>query len=93
MRREIHEEAGITCGAVRYVTSQPWPFGGSQLMIACIAEATSTDIVMDTNELEDAMWITKDDARAALADAPDKKFGAPPPFAIANTLLRCWVAE
>jgi len=93
VRREIHEEAGVTCGAVRYVTSQPWPFGGSQLMIACIAEATSTEIVMDTNELEDAMWITKDDARAALADAPDKKFGAPPPFAIANTLLRRWLAE
>ena len=48
---------------------------------------------MDTNELEDAMWVTKDDVRAALADAPDKKFGAPPPFAIANTLLRRWVAE
>jgi NAD+ diphosphatase len=91
VRREIHEEAGIRCGAVRYVTSQPWPFGGSQLMIACVADAQDDAITLDTNELEDAMWVTRDEARAALADDPDKKFGAPPPFAIAHTLLKAWV--
>jgi NAD+ diphosphatase len=93
VRREIQEESGVECGAVRYVTSQPWPFGGSQLMIACVAEAKGDAITLDTNELEDAIWVTKDEARAALADAPDKRFGAPPPFAIANTLLRRWVEE
>lgn len=93
VRREIQEESGVICGAVRYVTSQPWPFGGSQLMIACVAEAKGDAITLDTNELEDALWVTKDEARAALADAPDKRFGAPPPFAIANTLLRRWVEE
>ena len=56
-------------------------------------QAQGSEITIDTNELEDAMWVTKEEARAALADAPDKKFGAPPPFAIANTLLRRWVAE
>jgi NAD+ diphosphatase len=91
VRREILEESGVECGAVRYVTSQPWPFGGSQLMIACVADATGDAITLDTNELEDAMWVTKDEARAALADVPDKRFSAPPPFAIAHTLLRCWV--
>jgi NAD+ diphosphatase len=91
VRRELFEESGIRTGAVRYVTSQPWPFGGSQLMMACIADALSDVITLDTNELEDAMWVTKDEARAALADAPDKRFGAPPPFAIAHTLLKAWV--
>jgi NAD+ diphosphatase len=91
VRREIHEEAGVKCGAVRYVTSQPWPFGGSQLMIACVADAEDDAITLDTNELEDAMWVTRDEARAALADAPDKRFTAPPPFAIAHTLLKAWV--
>jgi NAD+ diphosphatase len=93
VRREIMEEAGVPCGAVRYLVSQPWPFGSSQLMIACVAEALSDAITLDTNELEDAMWVTKEEARAALADAPDKRFGAPPPFAIANTLLRRWATE
>jgi NAD+ diphosphatase len=91
VRREIWEESGVECTAVRYVTSQPWPFGGSQLMIACLAEAKSDAITLDTNELEDAIWVTKDQARAALADAPDKRFNTPPPFAIAHTLLRHWV--
>jgi NAD+ diphosphatase len=88
--RELHEEAGIHTGAVRYLTSQPWPFGGSQLMIACVAEAKSNVITLDTNELEDAIWVTPEEALAAFADAPDKRFSAPPPFAIAHTLLWRW---
>jgi NAD+ diphosphatase len=91
VRREIHEEAGVTCGAVRYVTSQPWPFGGSQLMIACVADAEGDEITLDTNELEDAMWVTKDEARAALSADEGRTFNAPPPFAIAHSLLRHWV--
>jgi NAD+ diphosphatase len=93
VRREIHEESGVECGAVRYITSQPWPFGGSQLMIACVADAKGDAITLDTNELEDAMWVTKEEARAALEGAADKRFSAPPPFAIAHTLLRRWVEE
>ncbi|HEV7234361.1 MAG TPA: NAD(+) diphosphatase, partial [Sphingorhabdus sp.] len=91
VRREIHEEAGVTCGAVRYVTSQPWPFGGSQLMIACVADALGNEITLDANELEDAMWVSKDEARAALDGADNRRFNAPPPFAIAHSLLRAWV--
>jgi NAD+ diphosphatase len=90
VRRELFEESGIRTGAVRYVMSQPWPFGTSQLMIACIADAEDDKITLDTNELEAAMWITKEEARAALTDAPDKRFSAPPPFAIAYSLLRRW---
>lgn len=93
VRREIHEEAGVHCGAVRYVTSQPWPFGGSQLMIACIAEAKGDEITLDTNELEDAMWVTREEAQAALAGDPNARFGAPPPFAIAHTLLKAWATS
>lgn len=93
VRREIHEEAGVTCGAVRYVTSQPWPFGGSQLMMACIAEAEGDALVLDITEIEDAMWVTKEEARAALEGTPDRRFNAPPPFAIAHSLLKYWVSQ
>ena len=93
VRREIMEEAGIPCGKVRYIASQPWPFGGSQLMIACVAEADHDLVTLDTNELEDAIWVSKDEVRAALDDQPGKRFNTPPPFAIAHTLLRAWVAE
>jgi NAD+ diphosphatase len=93
VRREIHEEAGVTCGAVRYVTSQPWPFGGSQLMIACVAEALGDEITLDTTEIEDAMWVSKEEARDALAGAEGRRFNAPPSFAIAHSLLQHWVTE
>lgn len=93
VRREIHEEAGVTCGAVRYITSQPWPFGGSQLMIACVADAEGDELTLDTTEIEDAMWVTKDEARAALEGIDGRRFNAPPPFAIAHSLLRHWVAD
>ncbi len=92
VRREVKEEAGITVGAVTYLASQPWPFGGAQLMIACLGEAIDEDIVIDPAELEDAMWVTRDEVRAALAGAPDARFKVPPPFAIAHTLFRAWVS-
>ncbi len=91
VRRELFEESGIPVGAVRYVASQPWPFGGSQLMIACTAEAEHDEITLDTKELEDAMWVTRDEARAAMAGAADARFKAPPPFAIAHTLMQAWL--
>jgi NAD+ diphosphatase len=45
-RRETLEEAGITCGRVKYFASQPWPFPMS-LMIGCHAQATSSEITVD----------------------------------------------
>jgi NAD+ diphosphatase len=90
VRRELLEESGVRTGAVRYVASQPWPFG-SQLMIACIAQAKGDEIILDTNELEDAMWVSRDEAIAAFAGAPDARFIAPPHFAIAHTLLQRWI--
>jgi NAD+ diphosphatase len=90
--REIFEEAGIRVSGVRYVASQPWPFPG-QLMIACLARAESTQITLDTNELEDAIWVDREGVAAALAGAANAPFGAPPPYAIAHTLLRRWVEE
>lgn len=85
--RETEEEAGVLVERVRYVASQPWPFP-SQLMVACIAEAVDDALNVDKNELEDARWFSRDQVRAALdGNGP---FGAPPPYAIAHTLLTHW---
>ncbi len=85
--REVSEEAGVLVERVRYVASQPWPFP-SQLMMACVAEAVDDALCVDKQELEDARWFTRDQVRAALAG--DGPFGAPPPYAIAHTLLTQW---
>jgi NAD+ diphosphatase len=77
---------------VRYVASQPWPFPSS-LMIGCIATSVDREITLDTVELDDAKWVTRAEVAAAMSNAQDRSFSAPPPFAIANTLFAHWLAE
>lgn len=90
VRRELWEEAGIRTGRVQYLASQPWPFPSS-LMIAAFAEAEGFEVRLDEEELEEVRWVTKDEVRAALAGNGD--FLAPPPLAIAHTLLKAWVND
>ena len=59
-------------------------------MIACLAEAESDALTLDRNELEDAMWVDRAEVAAALAGDPAAPFLAPPPFAIAHSLLSHW---
>jgi NAD+ diphosphatase len=89
--REVQEEAGIAVANVDYVASQPWPFPSS-LMIGCRASARETRLSIDTTELEDARWFTRDEIAAALQGDDDAPFQAPPHFAIARTLLEHWLA-
>ena len=91
VRREVMEEAGITVGAVRYVTSQPWPFPAS-LMFGCRGEALARDITLDPVELEDARWVSREEMATAFAGdhpvlLPARK------GAIAQFLLRNWLAD
>ena len=89
VRREILEEAGIHVGKVTYLASQPWPFPAS-LMIGCLAQALDHDIVIDTTELEDARWFSRNDVGLMLAARHPAGFAAPQPVAIAHHLLRAW---
>ena len=92
VRREVKEEAGIEVGAVRYHSTQPWPFPSS-LMIGCIAEATSETIEMDGEELEDARWVDRATLARALAGDRGAGLFVPPSFAIAHMLVKAWVEE
>ncbi|WP_300973684.1 NAD(+) diphosphatase [Sphingomonas sp. LHG3406-1] len=89
--RELFEEAGVRATNVRYVASQPWPFPSS-LMIACLASVGDEALTIDHAELEDARWFSRDAVAAAMAGDADASFIAPPPFAIAHSLLACWLA-
>jgi NAD+ diphosphatase len=88
--RELHEEAGIRVRNIRYIASQPWPFPSS-LMFGCHAEAEGAELTIDKTELDDARWFTRDEVRAAMEEAPDAPFKAPPRAAIARTLLERWL--
>ncbi len=87
--REVEEEAGLTVTAVRYHSSQPWPFP-SQLMIGLIAEVSHDQAVPDQTELEAVAWLTRAEAAEVLAGR-HPAIKAPPKFAIACTLLQAWV--
>ena len=90
VRRETLEEAGITCGRVRYFASQPWPFPMS-LMIGCFAEATSRNITIDATELEGARWFSRDEVADMLLRRHKDGLTTPPPVAIAHHIVRAWV--
>lgn len=91
VRREVFEEAGIHVGQVDYVASQPWAFPSS-LMFGCRGEALDDDIRIDPVEIDDAIWVSKEDVMAAFAGEnpgilPARK------GAIAHFLLRNWLAD
>jgi NAD+ diphosphatase len=89
VKREIFEEAGVRCGAVAYLASQPWPFPAS-LMIGCIAHATTRELHIDGLELEDARWFSREEAVSMLEARHPGKLLAPHPMAIAHHILRSW---
>jgi NAD+ diphosphatase len=92
VRRETLEEAGVTCGEVKYLASQPWPFPMS-LMIGCHARATSTALTVDRSELEDARWFTRDEVALMFVGRHPEGISIPPPIAIAHHIIRAWVEE
>jgi NAD+ diphosphatase len=91
-RRETLEEAGIVCGEVKYFASQPWPFPMS-LMIGCHARATSSDITVDREELEDARWFTREETALMFTGRHPDGITIPPPIAIAHHIIRAWVEQ
>ena len=90
VRRELFEEAGIGVGEVQYLGSQPWPFPAS-LMMGAIAQATTSEIKLDTDELEDARWFSKDEARSLLIGTHPGGLNSPVDMAIAHHILKAWV--
>jgi len=87
--REVKEETDIDIGQVQYVASQPWPYPSS-LMIGCIAPATSTEITVDPNELDDAKWVSKETLVKAYSGI-DVGITPAREGSIAGFLIRNWV--
>jgi NAD+ diphosphatase len=87
VRREVEEEAGIKVGAVRYHSSQPWPFPSS-IMLGFHAEGLTEEITIDAEELRDARWFTP----AELRDPAAHGFALPRPDSIARRLIEDWLA-
>lgn len=91
VRREVAEESGVRVGAVRYLASQPWPFPAS-LMLGCAGEAETEAIVLDPAELEDAIWLTREEMVSVLAGT-HPRLKQPRRGAIAAFLMTNWLAD
>ncbi|KAM8887075.1 NAD-capped RNA hydrolase NUDT12 isoform 2-T2 [Spinachia spinachia] len=90
VRREVEEESGVKVGPVQYVSCQPWPMP-SNLMIGCLAVATTTRIKVDEDEIEEARWFPRQQViNSFLGTRP--AFTAPPRQTIAHQLIRHWTS-
>ena len=97
--------ACVICAALLALTSANILFPGLSLavfvlssmpvllmMIGLIAEVSDDQAQPDQTELEAVAWLTRAEARAVLA-GEHPSVQAPPPFAIAHSLIQAWVEE
>lgn len=87
--REVAEETNVTIKSVHYHSSQPWPFPSS-LMVGYHAEAATTNINLNDNELEHAHWLSRADIVAKMKDG---SLLLPPAISISHRLIETWFDE
>ena len=87
--REVLEEVGVRLDAIRYHSSQPWPFPG-QLMVGFVAVTHATAFQVDEDEIKSARWFTRAELRSAL-DA--REVSLPRADSVAHRMITDWLNE
>ena len=89
VKREMMEEVGLVVDNIRYIASQPWPFPTS-LMMGFHATAQHTDITLDTNEVGEARWFSREELKkgAASGDIELSRIDS-----IARHLITNWISK
>ena len=69
-------------------------------MIGCYSQTDETEITLDVEELEEARWFTRDEVEHSMnhakgyeGDGTETPFTAPPPAAIAHSLMKWWLEK
>ncbi|MGD2202528.1 NAD(+) diphosphatase [Microbacterium maritypicum] len=89
--REIEEESGVRLSALRYVSSQAWPFPRS-LMVGFRAVVDDESAARaDGEEIIEVRWFTRAEIGTALAG--DGPVGLPGPASIARALIVDWYED
>ena len=86
--REVFEESRIRVRNVRYHGSQPWPFPGN-LMVGFMAEAATTDIEVDGEEIAEARWFPRDEVQRAVSGT-NPELTVPDGLSISHHLIADW---
>lgn len=91
VHRELEEESGVRLSALRYLSSQAWPFPRS-LMVGFRAVVADESLARpDGEEIIDVRWFTRAEIGTALAG--DGPVGLPGPASIARALILDWYEE
>ena len=59
--------------------------------IACTGVAASRELTIDTTELDEARWFTREEVERAIRGGGGAPFQPPPRTAIARTLFEHWL--
>jgi NAD+ diphosphatase len=86
--REVYEESRARLKAIRYVSSQPWPFPSSA-MCGFYAEAVGQECEA-SDEMDELRWLTAQQIEAALRS---DEIRLPPPVSIAFRLISDWYRD
>jgi NAD+ diphosphatase len=91
VHREIEEESGVCLSALRYLSSQAWPFPRS-LMVGFRAVVDDEAAARaDGEEIVDVRWFTRAEIASALEGAGP--VGLPGPASIARALIVDWLED
>jgi NAD+ diphosphatase len=85
--REVEEETGIKVADVHYLGSQPWPMPRSLMLGYRAAAAGDQQIVVQTDEIAEACWFTRQELLAALKSG---ELSLPPQSSIARRIIESW---
>lgn len=88
VHREIEEESGVRLSALRYISSQPWPFPRSLMIGFRAVVDDESEALADGEEIVDVRWFTRAEIGSALAG--DGPVGLPGPASIARALILDW---
>jgi NAD+ diphosphatase len=86
--REVAEEVGLEIEGTEYYASQPWPFPHT-LMVGFRTKAAPGDVVLG-EELDDAVWVTREELRAAMDSG---ELAIPGPYSLSRSLIEDWLEE
>lgn len=89
VQREMMEEVGLKVTDIRYQASQPWPFPTS-LMLGFFATATDTQLDLDTDEVQEARWFSREELRSLSAAG---QIHLSRPDSIAHYLITKWMVQ
>ncbi len=86
VEREVMEEVNIPVTNINYHSSQPWPFPNS-MMLGYTAEASSEDIDLEQDDIEDALWLTVEEMKAKIIEGT---VIPSPDISISYSLINDW---